>query len=78
MFIAGVCHDAERQPPEAVHRIDPDSGDAGIRFLQPIGPQGELVDIIDVGYNCAYLATPFAHGITDGAIYVDDGANVVA
>lgn len=41
-------------------------------------PLGELVDIMDVGFACAYLATDFAHRITGGTIYVDGGANVVA
>ena len=41
-------------------------------------PLGELVDIMDVGYACAYLATPFAHRVTGGTVYVDGGANVVA
>ncbi|MBS0638324.1 MAG: enoyl-ACP reductase FabI [Acetobacteraceae bacterium] len=41
-------------------------------------PIGELVDIMDVGYTCAYLATPFAHRITGGTVYVDGGANIVA
>ena len=41
-------------------------------------PLGELVDIMDVGYACAYLATPFAHRITGGTVYVDGGANIVA
>lgn len=40
-------------------------------------PLGELVDIMDVGYACAYLATEFAHRITGGTVYVDGGANVV-
>jgi enoyl-[acyl-carrier-protein] reductase (NADH) len=31
-----------------------------------------------VGYGCAYPATPFAHRITGGTVYVDGGANVVA
>src|ERR1700751_92696 len=34
-------------------------------------PLGELVDIMDVGWACAYLATPFAHRITGGTVYVD-------
>jgi len=29
-------------------------------------PLGELVDIMDVGYACTYLATPFARRITGG------------
>ena len=41
-------------------------------------PIGELVDIMDVGYTCAYLATPFAHRITGGTVYVDGGANIVS
>jgi enoyl-[acyl-carrier protein] reductase I len=41
-------------------------------------PLGELVDILDVGLACAYLATDFARRITGGTIYVDGGANVVA
>jgi enoyl-[acyl-carrier protein] reductase I len=34
-------------------------------------PLGELVDIMDVGWTCAYLATPFAHRVTGGTVYVD-------
>ncbi len=41
-------------------------------------PLGELVDIMDVGWTCAYLATPFARRLTGGTVYVDGGANVVA
>jgi enoyl-[acyl-carrier protein] reductase I len=41
-------------------------------------PIGELADIMDVGFACAYLATPFAHRITGGTVYVDGGANIVA
>jgi enoyl-[acyl-carrier protein] reductase I len=41
-------------------------------------PVGELVDIMDVGFTCVYLATPFAHRITGGTVYVDGGANIVA
>ena len=41
-------------------------------------PLGELVDIMDVGFACAYLATPFAKRITGGTVYVDGGANIVA
>jgi enoyl-[acyl-carrier protein] reductase I len=41
-------------------------------------PLGELVDIMDVGWACAYLATPFAHRITGGTVYVDGGSNIVA
>jgi enoyl-[acyl-carrier protein] reductase I len=41
-------------------------------------PIGELVDIMDVGFACAYLATPFARRITGGTVYVDGGFNIVA
>ena len=41
-------------------------------------PVGELVDIMDVGWTCAYLATPFARRVTGGTVYVDGGANIVA
>ena len=41
-------------------------------------PLGELVDIEDVGFACAYLATKFARRITGGTIYIDGGANIVA
>ncbi len=41
-------------------------------------PLGDLVDIMDVGFTCAYLATPFARRMTGELIYVDGGANLVA
>jgi len=41
-------------------------------------PLGELVDIMDVGYTCAYLATPFARRITGELVHVDGGANLIA
>lgn len=41
-------------------------------------PLGELVDIEDVGFACAFLATEFSRRITGGTIYIDGGANVVA
>lgn len=41
-------------------------------------PLGELVDIMDVGYTCAYLATPFARRVTGELVYVDGGANLIA
>jgi enoyl-[acyl-carrier protein] reductase I len=40
-------------------------------------PLGQLVDIDDVGRACAYLATPWAHRITGGTIYIDGGANII-
>ena len=41
-------------------------------------PLGELIDIMDVGFTCAYLATPFARRMTGELIYVDGGANLIA
>jgi len=41
-------------------------------------PVGELVDIMDVGFACAYLATPFARRITGSTVYVDGGVNIMA
>jgi enoyl-[acyl-carrier protein] reductase I len=41
-------------------------------------PIGELVDIMDVGFTCAYLASDFARRVTGGTTYVDGGVNVVA
>jgi enoyl-[acyl-carrier protein] reductase I len=41
-------------------------------------PIGELVDIMDVGFACAYLASDFAARITGETLYVDGGVHVVA
>ena len=41
-------------------------------------PIGELVDIMDVGFTCAYLATPYARRISGGTVYVDGGVNIMA
>jgi enoyl-[acyl-carrier protein] reductase I len=41
-------------------------------------PLGEMVDIMDVGFTCAYLATGLARRITGGTVYVDGGTNIVA
>ena len=41
-------------------------------------PLGDLVDIMDVGFACAYLATPYARRITGTTLYVDGGVNVMA
>ena len=40
-------------------------------------PVGELVDIMDVGYACAYLASPYARRITGGTVYVDGGVHIM-
>lgn len=41
-------------------------------------PIGELVDIMDVGFHCAFLATPYGRRITGGVVYVDGGVNIMA
>lgn len=41
-------------------------------------PLGDLVDIMDVGFTCAYLATPYARRVTGGTVYVDGGVNIMA
>ncbi|MBX9961806.1 MAG: enoyl-ACP reductase FabI [Burkholderiales bacterium] len=41
-------------------------------------PVGELVDIMDVGFACAYLATPYARRMTGDTLYVDGGMNIMA
>ena len=41
-------------------------------------PIGELVDIMDVGFACAYLATPYARRISGETMYVDGGVNIMA
>jgi enoyl-[acyl-carrier protein] reductase I len=41
-------------------------------------PVGELVDIMDVGFTCAFLATPFAKRLTGSTAYVDGGMNILA
>jgi enoyl-[acyl-carrier protein] reductase I len=41
-------------------------------------PLGELVDIMDVGYTCAFLATPLAKRMSGETLYVDGGVNIMA
>ena len=41
-------------------------------------PIGELVDIMDVGFTCAYLATPYARRLSGETLYVDGGINIMA
>jgi enoyl-[acyl-carrier protein] reductase I len=41
-------------------------------------PLGELVDIMDVGYTCAFLATPYARRPVGRTLYVDGGVNIMA
>jgi enoyl-[acyl-carrier protein] reductase I len=41
-------------------------------------PVGELVDIMDVGFTCAYLATPYARRLTGDTVYVDGGVSIMA
>ena len=41
-------------------------------------PIGELVDIMDVGFTCAYLATPYARRLSGETLYVDGGVSIMA
>jgi enoyl-[acyl-carrier protein] reductase I len=41
-------------------------------------PLGELADIMDVGYTCAFLATPYARRLSGETLYVDGGVNIMA
>ena len=41
-------------------------------------PLGELVDIMDVGFTCAFLATPYAKRLSGETIYVDGGVHIMA
>jgi enoyl-[acyl-carrier protein] reductase I len=41
-------------------------------------PIGELVDIMDVGFTCAYLATHYARRLSGETLYVDGGVNIMA
>jgi enoyl-[acyl-carrier protein] reductase I len=41
-------------------------------------PIGELVDVMDVGMTCAYLASPYARHLTGSTVYVDGGVNIMA
>jgi enoyl-[acyl-carrier protein] reductase I len=41
-------------------------------------PLGELVDVMDVGYTCAFLATPYAKRLSGETLYVDGGVNIMA
>jgi enoyl-[acyl-carrier protein] reductase I len=40
-------------------------------------PVGELVDIMDVGFTCAFLATPYSRRLTGATLYVDGGMNIM-
>ncbi|KVX78764.1 enoyl-ACP reductase FabI [Burkholderia ubonensis] len=40
-------------------------------------PLGELADIMDVGFSCAYLATPYARRITGNTMFIDGGVSIM-
>ena len=44
----------------------------------PRAPLAELVDIMDVGYTCEFLATPYARRVSGETLYVDGGVNIMA
>lgn len=41
-------------------------------------PLGELVDIMDIGMTCAYLAAPHGRHLTGDTVYVDGGLHIMA
>lgn len=41
-------------------------------------PLGELVDIMDIGFTCAFLATPYARRLSGETLYIDGGVNIMA
>jgi enoyl-[acyl-carrier protein] reductase I len=41
-------------------------------------PLGELVDIMDVGFTCAFLATRYARRLSGETIYIDGGVHIMA
>ena len=41
-------------------------------------PIGELCDILDVGFTCAFLATPYARRLSGETLYIDGGVNIMA
>ncbi len=41
-------------------------------------PLGELVDIMDVGFACAYLATPYARRQSGETLFIDGDVNIMA
>ncbi|MFP3566056.1 enoyl-ACP reductase FabI [Paraburkholderia sp. SIMBA_030] len=40
-------------------------------------PLGELVDIMDIGFTCAFLATPYARRLSGETLYVDGGVHIM-
>ncbi|WP_427184250.1 enoyl-ACP reductase FabI [Bordetella bronchialis] len=52
--------------------------DVMLNEAQRRAPLGELVDIMDVGYTCAFLATPYARQLTGETVYVDGGVHIMA
>nr|WP_283949654.1 enoyl-ACP reductase FabI [Limobrevibacterium gyesilva] len=41
-------------------------------------PVGELVDVMDVGWHCAFLASDFARRVTGDTVYIDGGIHIRA
>ena len=41
-------------------------------------PLGAQIDIMDIGFACAYLATPYAQHMTGSTLFVDGGVNIMA
>lgn len=41
-------------------------------------PIGELADTMDIGFACAFLATPYARRLSGETLFVDGGTNIMA
>jgi enoyl-[acyl-carrier protein] reductase I len=72
-----------------VHAISPGPlktrAASGIKDFQALlneaehrAPLGELVDIMDVGYSCGFLSTPYARRMSGATLYIDGGVNIMA
>jgi enoyl-[acyl-carrier-protein] reductase (NADH) len=66
-------------PTAVVHPCD-DSSLAGAISPGPLQTRAAsgLKDIMDVGYTCAFLATPLARRLSGETLYVDGGVNIMA
>lgn len=41
-------------------------------------PLGAHLDVLDIGFACAYLASPYAQHMTGSTLFVDGGVNIMA
>ena len=53
------------------------AADLVLGLVDGVVPDGDLVDIDDVGMATAYLATPYAKKLTGMTFYVDAGLSIM-